>query len=48
MNVVDSLAGGDFLKWEQVLNMTNDSVMLKMQMESEKEWYQYRLRKIKS
>ena len=48
MLVVDNLASGDLLKYNTVLDLDNNMVLMKMQLESEKAMYQDRLRKVKS
>lgn len=48
MLVVDNLANGDLLKYNTVLDLDNNMVLMKMQLESEKAMYQDRLRKVKS
>ena len=48
MLVVDNLASGDLLKYNTVLDLDNNMVLMKMQLESEKAMYQDRLREVKS
>lgn len=48
MLIVDNLASGDLLKYNTVLDLDNNMVLMKMQLESEKAMYQDRLRKVKS
>lgn len=37
-NVVDDLASGDVLKWEETLRLENATVMLAMQMRAQRAW----------
>ena len=41
-NVVDSLAEGDVLKWDDVLKLENSTVMFKMTMKSEQAHFEKR------
>jgi hypothetical protein len=41
-NVVDSLAGGDVLKWDAVLKLDNSTVLFKMTMKAEQAHFEKR------
>lgn len=45
-NTIDALAGGDMLKWEEVLLMPYGVVFMKLRMNKEKVLFQRNLRKV--
>lgn len=36
LNVVDALAGGSALRWEEAMNLDNSTVLAKMQMDAKR------------
>ena len=45
-NIVDSLSGGNVLKWEEVLKLENSTVLFKMAMMAQKAQYEHRYNEI--
>jgi len=45
-NVVDSLANGNVLKWEEILKLENSTVLFKMAMVAQKAQYEHRYNEI--